>query len=75
MARLLSSILFYSIGFWDPSILPLSPKGIYFLPQGLLNNLYGVLGSPRNKSGAHLGASNNQGPHFGIAYKALQSGS
>ena len=33
MARLLSGILFYFLGFLSPIILPLSPKCIYFIPR------------------------------------------
>ena len=39
LSRLLRSILLYLCSFWDPIKLPLSAKGMYFVPRVLLNSL------------------------------------
>ena len=38
LTRLLRGILLYLFRFWDPFLVPLSPKRICFSPQGLLNS-------------------------------------
>ena len=34
VARLLSGVLLCLFGFWDPVVLPVGSKGLYFIPKG-----------------------------------------